>query len=972
MQRLSRSTSSRDLQSAGVLAILARRFDTAISLLERATRVTPDVPSDRTTIRSEDKAAILADLSAAYLAKASSQGERRNLLDLIAALDAAEKSLSLDPERIEALYNRALALAWLPLPSQAAKAWGEYSASETDPSWFPIRTTINAIPAGKPRKTRIWKGDPQDACSWAAGALGSWGLLRQSGQHSRAVEDLQRLREIWRDIGEFAGDWLLADSIAGIDQALAAHPVRLAELVRALIDYREGFEQFKQRQFSQAEAALGRARSTLRQQENPFAAWADLLWARCAYERQDPTELGKRAQESLQRVDTVRYPVVAARLHWFLGASHAQRGRPAEALASYQRALAQFSKVDDFQQKTALHSLLARTFSELGDVSSAWRHHALALQGFAQRKDSNRLRIELTDLALDTLKAGYPYAAIRLQKASVEIAKKQGDPRLFASALLDLASLLDRSGLGDAGPVLLNARSQYELVVDSTIRRNLLSDLLVAEGFHFRTRDPARALQALTAAAAMQQPIQRPLPLAPILYTRALVWQELGKDAEAVRDLQNALKILEAERGSIPSAEHRGTFFNHIGAVYDTLVLLEAERGHAEDAFNTAERRRTRLLLDWLSAEAGDLDSRRLQLRSWIQPKPFRELQRQLPDGVVLLGYEPLSEQTLLWMVRRDGLSPVKRLPISVTDLEAQIQRLLRSVHRSEERSVQKAGAALYESLLAPVSELLRPEEILIFAPRSPLDTLPFGLLYNPETKRFLIEDRPFAVSPSLNLFAQLRSRAGREDFSQANVLAITDPKVDRLDPLPAARQEGNALRKLYGPRARLVSGQAADREVFLEGLKRYRIVHFGGHAEANSTQPWLSNLSLAPRPDRSDSGVLYSRELVGSMDAVADLVVLSACGSAGGAAQPGEGVAGLVWPLFSRGVPRVIATLWSVKDGEAGAITTTLYRHLRAGEAPSKALRLAQLEALEAQRHAAHPSFDWAAFQLYGAVSSR
>lgn len=539
----------------------------------------------------------------------------------------------------------------------------------------------------------------------------------------------------------------------------------------------------------------------------------------------------------------------------------------------------------------------------------------------------------------------------------------------MAWPLLNQAWILASSGLADAGPSLVAAKKQIDLIQDPEAKQYIWFDLLATEGIYFRDKDPARALKSLNAAAVIYEDYH-PLSTAAIYYLRALALKAQGNIDQASRELHRALESLDAARGGIPKAELRGPGIKGVDTVYDTLIQLDAERGHGEAALDASEQRRARLLLDWLSAVPENLDDQKWQFSGWAVPASVRKAQRYIPRKLAMVVYEPLPEKLLIWVVRPDGIT-LKSVPIAATVLGAQVQRMTESLH-GWKQELQEAAADLYDSLLAPVAQQLKPEETLLLVPREPLDSVPFPLLFERATGQYLIENRLLAVVPSLNVFVALQEQAGSEDFSQADVLAITDPKVDRLDPLPAARQEGDVLRKLYGSRAKLVSGQAADREVFLEGLKRYRIVHFGGHAEANSTQPWLSNLSLAPRPDRSDSGVLYSRELVGPMDAVADLVVLSACGSAGGAAQPGEGVAGLVWPLFSRGVPRVIATLWSVKDGEAGAITTTFYRHLRAGEAPLNALRLAQLQALEAQRHDARPSFGWAAFQLYGAVSDR
>lgn len=979
------SQSPRDWRSAGVFALVFQREDNAVAFLESAARATPDSAPDKPTT--------LSDLAAAYLVRASSPHRPADPRDLIAALDATEQALHLDPRCPEALYNSALALQRLFLPEQALRAWQEYLAVETDPGWSGEARAALAKLQAPPQETwggvqkqlrqAVAKGDAaavtaltdrfrQEARTLAEEeSLAAWASLHNS-RPEEAQAELALARAIGRSLVQLSGERLLADTVAGIDAALRSDPGRLELLVQGLLAFREGLLLLRDRSFARAEEPLERARTALRQAASPFAAWPSYLLIRCAYQRGDAPAVDRQFRKLSQGMDAARYPVIAARARWTLGTSQLDCGRPAEALASYQWALARFTRTRELGQEAAMHSLLAGAFDQLGDVRSAWQHHRLALRGFAERRNPERLRLALIEAAFAALDAGYPRAAVRLQSAAVEIARQGGDPEVLTNTLLNRAMILDRAGLPGAESDLAAAQEQSLHLQDPSLRSTLQEDLLMAEGAHFERRDPARAVELLTTAVERLSADDRRLPLPPALALRAAARRALGQQTEAEQDLRQAIELLEEERGSVPQADRRASFLARVDSTYDAMVLLQADRGEVERALDYSERRRGRVLLDWLSALPEDLDTSKLRLHTWAHPRPVRELQPRLPSGVALVVYEPLADRLLIWVVRREKVE-LRSVQVPAAEISRQAQRLSRALD-GPERMLQETAGRLHRSLITPVAGLFRPDDTLVFVPRGPLYSVPFALLFDPQTGRYLIEDHAFAVSPSLNAFAALQPPPGSADFSRVDVLAITDPAFDRslyplLGRLPAAQREGQVLRDLYGSHTQWISGDAATRETFLEGLKRARLLHFGGHAEAHASHPLLSSLLLSPRPERGDSGVLYTREIVGPRDSVTELAVLSACGSAAGAAQPGEGVAGIVWPLFARGVPQVVATLWNVKDTEAATLTTLFYRHLHAGASPLQALRRTQLEILTANRRAQNHSFDWAAFQLYGSL---
>jgi CHAT domain-containing protein len=123
--------------------------------------------------------------------------------------------------------------------------------------------------------------------------------------------------------------------------------------------------------------------------------------------------------------------------------------------------------------------------------------------------------------------------------------------------------------------------------------------------------------------------------------------------------------------------------------------------------------------------------------------------------------------------------------------------------------------------------------------------------------------------------------------------------------------------------------------------------------------------LSLIDEQGNNQEGYLRAHEIF-NLKLAADLVVLSACRTALGKDDSGEGLMGLTRGFFYAGAARVVASLWTVPDGGAARMMTLLYRSMREQHLrPAAALRAAQIAMLGDVRW--RGPYSWAAFTIQG-----
>lgn len=397
-------------------------------------------------------------------------------------------------------------------------------------------------------------------------------------------------------------------------------------------------------------------------------------------------------------------------------------------------------------------------------------------------------------------------------------------------------------------------------------------------------------------------------------------------------------------------------------------------------------------------------------LATFLAPEPVdvAALSGLLRDREMLLSFAVGTDGVFLFAVRGAGVA-VAELPL---DGEALAQRVshLRAAFETDVTGAfgtydLAAAHDLFAQLTAPVRDMLAGADHLVIVPSGALASLPFGILLHepPATegadryRRAAWVASRFAVSsfPSVRAFADLRrldrgsraprpmlgmadpvltgDRTGIRDLATACIEGAAAPDLVRaMPPLPETRGELSSVGRLLGARAGDMAFGRRATESWLRGRKldQYRILYFATHGVLPGELRCQTEPALVLTPPESAGGAdrdgLLTASEVATLSLDADLVVLSACNTAGASgAFGGEALSGLARSFFHAGTRSLLVSHWQVNSATTARLMTRLFELSTQGRTIADSLRAAK-RAMIGRPETAHPGF-WGAFTLKG-----
>ncbi len=201
-----------------------------------------------------------------------------------------------------------------------------------------------------------------------------------------------------------------------------------------------------------------------------------------------------------------------------------------------------------------------------------------------------------------------------------------------------------------------------------------------------------------------------------------------------------------------------------------------------------------------------------------------------------------------------------------------------------------------------------------------------------------------------------------------------TVSEVARLAPLPNTAKELQRLARITGAgEDALYLGRAATETVIRSAdLSRTNILAFATHGLLTGELSGLSEPALVLTPPETpgpeDDALLTASEAA-TLKLSADLIILSACNTAGSDGTPGaEGLSGLARAFIYAGARSILVSHWPVDDYATSVLTTGMVAQMETGIPRDEALRRSILTLMQedSRPEHAHPRF-WAPFILVG-----
>ncbi len=901
-----------------------------------------------------------SDLAAAYQIRARRLQQPE---DLVRSLTASDQALRIDARLQTARFNRALALEALFLWADAEAAWREYLASAEQDGWrkeaevhlAAVNAKVRLAQSRQEISEASFRGtlrQLEDSVAFDPLKAMQYGELRLLGDGLPAA---RRMAEILR---RRSGDSMLAEEVR-----IWEGPARFSpQLKTGYAEFREALKLYEALHVQAAEAVFEQAVADLRATGSPLHLWASYYAAVCRYWDGDLAEAAKELEELGRSARTGAYPILHGHIAWMLGLIAASESNFDQAFGNYQEALQLFEKSGLVQEAGFVGMLFSDLLHLLNDTRSAWRHLYSSLAS-ADVWRNPRWRQSLFDEAASGVRAlRQPETALYFQRRALEAALTSKQAPVISEAYARRSFAFWKAGhIGPAAADAGAARRWLTRITDLSVRHQIEPTVLVAEARVQRHDHAEEAVERLTRAIRNRQRRDAHSLLAELQLERARLLRALGRGGEAEEALREAIEVIEVGSRSIQAEHRRSAYSSVVRDVFDEMIQLQIQlrRSH-QRAFAFAERARAYEFLTY-----------RRNPGTLMRDEQLESLGERLGTGEAILVYRVLEHRLLIWLVDANGATFVER-PLPAVKLADQVEYLVRALSQSASEAVVRDWAGrLHRELIGPVRSRLADVERLWIVPDRALFGLPFGVLLDPASGRFLSQDHQLAKILTMDFFDEPPSTGVVSEAP--SVLAVGDPAFDRtrfpyLDRLEEAWKEAVTISRVYQG-SELLLGEAAVRSRFFEELSRRDVLHFAGHAISNAESPDLSMLLLAAEQDSRHAGVVYGREIEALSLGHLRLAVLAACSTTAGSAGS-EGFSGFARPFLAAGVPVVIGSVWDVDDKESARFFSDFHHAYAGGDLdPFRALQQAQTKALSSS-HGRSPrkSFTWAAFEAYAA----
>jgi CHAT domain-containing protein/cytochrome c-type biogenesis protein CcmH/NrfG len=959
-------------------------------------------------------AKIHSDLGAALLEQGIIQGsgseQGQKFKSFGTSLQHLNKAIELDPNLLDAYFNRALLHQHMGQTEQAKKAWQEYLQKDPSSPWATeAQNNLKQLEAEQSGARDI-KDDVKDfvqaqkegndGAAWqlitdtyttAGNAITNYLLDVQLGiERSELLpgpnDSFSALELIAKLETSHAGDRYTADLLSQISRA---PPNARAALAQARRHMRLAYALFTESKYPDAIEEYRKAKHAYELAGTESGvAFVEYRLAHCYVFLPDHDEARLRLKRLLTIGESNHYRWLLANCLYSLAHVSADSYEYSDALEYSERALHGFEDIDDANGVLRCLTQIADFYQVLNRMgrSLSYLSRAMAIAS-SRRVEPMQRWILLAQMGFCMTEMDLYEAAVFYQKEAVSTAVEMKRPLPLTRSYNYLSSTYaamyrydqaaDEAKNGfEVGRSLQSKVGGIEIMATALLQ---LGEIRRQAG------DCGKAIEEYDTSLRYYSQIKFSY-FSYRAYKGKLQCYMANSDHEAVEsELRRVLDLSEQYRSKITVESQRNSFYDLEQGVYDLAVTHELNVNDKIKGFEYSEESKGRSLLDAVqrgAAVRGKGADVEVKLHAVSRSLSATEVMNKMPRNAQILQYAVLDDRLVMWLVTNSRIEWAT-YPIPAPALNEKVRKYLEtvSVPPDDKQPYNREPAAeLYGVLIAPIKDLLDQSQPLCIVPDKILNYVPFAALVSPESKKFLIEDYRLCLAPSSSLFVYLSSAAERKAGDvQEQLLSVGNPNFNRerfrsLRDLPASVREAREVSRLYQNSPPLIRDQARESKI-KEAIESAGVVHFATHYVLNEQSEILSGFPLTPEDNDSSSdaasnGFLQSYEIYRLNLRRVRLVVLSACSTGIERQYSGEGAVGAVRPFLVAGVPTAVASLWPVDSDATAELMISFHKH-RHNESQSvtQALRTAQIEMLQKPSQQ-HPYY-WAPFAVIGGLSS-
>jgi CHAT domain-containing protein len=969
-----KDSNARSHHALGVFRLTQQKYPEAIKEFETALKFAPN------------DAQIHNDLGVAHFELAKSVDREKKYPELARSLEEFTKATQLDPNLLEALFNKSLTYQELETPREAKESWNLYLQKDPSSPWAnEARKNLVQLEAQSSVKepdqilsdflTAFRNNDDASAQKIHNQTKGPLNIAtvplqlarrylaaRQKGHQANAKEYIEALRYI----GEFEqaknGDsffFELANFYASVD-------ARQLKGLSQAHDALAGGQELRNGSLAISQFEKSRDLFT-RLGDSCDAAVAESWAAQYLNDVGRIAEGRSRLAHLMSTAESKSFMVLLPPAYYWLGMGDYNQRLFSESGVNLLTALglAQITN-NDFEVEYVQHAL-AVNYSELGEIETSLRY-AGPLLGRGELYYQNpvqdwRNKGVLADLAL---KLECFATALALGRERLAMAREPWAPRNLINDSFRLLIEVATASKDFSAALEYASQSMQEALAGGDKPE---STRKIAEIYYLQA-DVNRQLknyrEALSGFDKALELYQRLPEVTDSLYKvhrgKLFCFQQLNWQDAFSSELQIVFKFSELYRATIREDASRQTFFASEQDVFDAATANFLSQRDSQNAFASSEASRARSLLDFVESDKSIAQVEK-SFGPVAQPLSLTEIRARLPEQVQLVQYAVLPDKLVIWTVSKTRFDLLER-QITATELQHKIdsyQELLSG--RNSPAEIKQAAEDLYK-LLVPAD--LVSDKQLCLVPDKSLHQLAFATLVAPNGN-YLLQSYALSYSPSASVLVLASENARQREEREESVLSVGNPDFDRqenlkLPDLKDAESEAKTIAADYS-KSQTFLGAYATKETFLKNLAGVEVIHFAGHFLANRRSPANSKLLLA-------GGELRAAELGSYKLPIAKLVVLSACETGFEYYNKSEGAIGIARTWLALGAPIVVASQWKVDSETTKDLMIAFHRNRKQKRMTSaESLRQAQLELLSRDQTKA-PHY-WAAFALFGGYTN-